>query len=135
MTSTSSASTTVSPATTLRALQVLAVLSVLSLAFQFVTAGQLFPDGGPEEVHATGAIALHVLTGLTALAAGAHWYLTRGPVWPAGLAAAVFVLTFVQAYLGGRSTLAFHVPGALVLTIGVVWVTAWSFSRHAKHHA
>lgn len=132
MTIASSASTTSARAATLRSLQVLAVLSVLSLAFQFVTAGQLFPRGGPEELHATGAIVLHVLTGLTAVAAGALWYLTRGPVWPAVLATLVFVLSFAQAYVGGRSTLYLHIPGALVLTVGAVWVMAWSLRRGAS---
>ena len=121
-----------STATTLRVLQVLSALSVANLAFQFVTAGELFPDGGPEELHATGAIVLHVLTGLTAVAAGLHWRVSRGPVWPTLLAAVVFVLSFVQAYFGGRETLYIHVPGALVLTIGAVWVLAWSFTHGSR---
>jgi hypothetical protein len=116
---------------TLRALQVLAVLTLLSLAFQFVTAGQLFPEGGPEEVHAGGAVALHVLSGLTAVAAFLHRRRTGTALWPVVLAAVVFVLTFVQAATGGRDTLWVHVPGAMVLTIGAVWVAAWAFTRAA----
>ncbi len=115
----------------LRALRVLAVLTVVSLAFQFVTAGQLFPEGGPEEVHAGGAVALHVLSGLTAVAAFLHRRRTGTALWPVVLAAVVLVLTFVQAATGGRETLWVHVPGAMVLTVGAVWVAAWSFSRGA----
>jgi hypothetical protein len=117
---------------TLRALQVLGVLTLLSLAFQYVTAGQLFPQGGPEEVHAGGAVALHVLSGLTAVAAVLHWRRSAAAAWPAVLAVVVFVLTFVQAATGGRDTLWVHVPGALVLTVGAVWVAAWSFTRGAR---
>jgi peptidoglycan/LPS O-acetylase OafA/YrhL len=103
-------------------------LSVLVLVCQFVTAGQLFHRGGPLELHATGAVVLHLVTGLTALGAVWHQRATHGPRWPAILAGLVFVLTFVQAYFGDRSTLAVHVPGALVLSIGTVWIAAWSFT-------
>ena len=117
----------------LRAVQVLAVLSVLNLVLQFVTAGELFGRGeGPEGLHSAGAIALHVVTGLLTIAAGLHWNATRGPLWPTILAGVTFVLSFVQAYVGGRSTLYIHVPGALVLTVGAVWVLAWSFSASAR---
>ncbi len=122
--------TTASRATTLlRALRVVAVLAVVNLAWQFVTAGQLFPRGGPFELHEAGAIALHVLTGLTTVAAALYWRATRGPWWPMVLAAVVFALSFVQASVGGYATLAVHVPGALVLTIGAVWVAAWACTR------
>jgi O-antigen/teichoic acid export membrane protein len=113
----------------LRAVQVLAVLSVLNLVCQYVTAGQLFPRGGPLGVHATGAIVLHVVTGLLTVAAVLYARADRGPWWPAAVAAVVFVLSFVQAYFGEHTNLAIHVPGALVLTVGIVWVTAWSFTR------
>lgn len=118
---------------TLRAVQALAVLSVLSLLFQFVTAGELFgPDGESiEAVHGTGAIVLHVLTGLLTIALVLHRRATRGPLWPAVLSAVVFVLSFVQAYFGGGQTLYIHIPGAMVLTIGSVWLLAWSFSPRA----
>ena len=122
--------------TTLRAVQVLAVLTVLNLVLQFVTAGELFgPGEGPEDIHGTGAIILHVLTGLLTIAAGLHWRISRGPVWPTVLAGVTFVLSFVQAYFGGRSTLYIHIPGALVLTVGAVWVLAWSFSASARARA
>ena len=122
--------------TTLRAVQALAVLSVLTLLFQFVTAGQLFgPDGeGIEDVHGTGAIVLHVLTGLLTIALVLHQRATRGPSWPAVLSAVVFVLSFVQASFGGGQTLYLHVPGAMILTIGSVWLLAWSFSRAGAAH-
>jgi hypothetical protein len=32
--------------------------------------------------------------------------------------------------LGDAGNLSAHVPGALVLTVGTVWVTAWAFQRH-----
>ena len=41
------------------------------------------------------------------------------------VAAVVFVLTFVQAWTGSYAPLAVHVPGAIVLTVGSVWVAAW----------
>ena len=122
--------------TTLRLVQVFAVLSVLDLVLQFVTAGELFGrEEGPEGLHGAGAIALHVLTGLLTIAAGLHRQRTRGPLWPTILSGVVFVLSFVQAYVGGRSTLYLHVPGALVLTVGTVWVAAWSFGAAARTRA
>lgn len=121
-----------SSTTSLRALQILTVLSVLTLCWQFITAGQLFPRGGPLDLHAAGAIVLHLLTGLTALAAFWHRRTTGGPTWPTVLAAVVFVLSFVQAYYGDRGTLEVHIPGALVLTIATVWLTSWTFFTTAS---
>jgi hypothetical protein len=118
------------PSDTLRrTLQAGAVLTLVSLAFQYVTAGQLFPRGGPEELHAGGAIVLHVLSGLTALAAVMLWRRGAVAVRMPALAGLVFVLTFVQAATGGRDTLWIHVPGAMVVTVGAVWVAVWAFSR------
>jgi hypothetical protein len=114
-----------------RALRAGAVLTLVSLAFQYVTAGQLFPRGGPEELHAGGAIVLHVLSGLTAVAAVLLWRRAGVAAATPVLAVVVFVLTFVQAATGGRDTLWIHVPGAMVLTVGAVWVAVWSFSRSA----
>ena len=116
----------------LRGLQVTAVLTVVSLAFQFVTAGRLLPDGGPEGLHATGAVALHVLSGLAALAAVLLRRRGAVPTRTAVLAVVVFVLTFVQAATGGRSTLWVHVPGAMVLTVGAAWLAVWTVSRGAR---
>jgi hypothetical protein len=48
------------------------------------------------------------------------------------VSAVVFVATFVEASYGHGRTLYIHVPLALVLTIGTVWVTAWSFTRSAR---
>ncbi|SDX60282.1 hypothetical protein SAMN05661080_00536 [Modestobacter sp. DSM 44400] len=123
---------TTSPDTLQRALRMSAVLTVVSLAFQFVTAGQLFPQGGPEELHAGGAIVLHVLSGLTAIAAVLLWRRSAAPPWAAVLAVVVFVLTFVQAATGGRDTLWVHVPGAMVLTVGAAWVMVWSLGRGTR---
>ncbi|GAB3270573.1 hypothetical protein [Arthrobacter pigmenti] len=122
------------PATaTLRALQVAAVASLLAVVYQFVTAGKVFSGSmAALDLHGAGAIAVHVIFGLTSVAAAAHWRIRQAPVWPAVVAAVVFVLSFAQAYLGTGQTLWAHVPGALVLTIGVVWVTSWSFSRSAR---
>jgi len=118
---------------TLVAFQVLAVFSVLSLAFQFVTAGELVAHrGASTDVHGAGAIILHVITGLTAIAAGLHWRARRTHRWPMAVAALVFVFSFIQAAIGDLGVMWAHVPGALVLTVGAVWVAAWSFSRGAR---
>ena len=117
----------------LRALQVTAVLSVLNLVVQYVTAGQILPRGGPAiGVHATGAIVLHVVTGALALAAILDARAQRGPWWPPVLAVLVFVCSFVQAYFGDAGNLRVHVPGAMLLTVGIVWLTAWSFTRDVR---
>lgn len=118
--------------TLLTALRVTSALTVVVIAFQFVTAGTLFGSGeGAEGLHSAGAIALHVVSGLAAIAAILLWR-AGAPVWPAVLSALVFVLSFVQAYYGGRSSLYIHIPGAMVLTIGAVWVLAWSLTRAAS---
>jgi len=115
-----------------RALQVGAVLTLLSIGFQYVTAGQLFPRGGPEELHSGGAVVLHVLSGLTAIAAVLLWRRAGGSVRIAVLAVVVFVATFVQAATGGRDHLAVHVPGAMVLTFGAAWLAVWVFSPASR---
>ena len=106
----------------LRALQVLAGLAVLNVLFQFITAGQLFPSGGPGELHAGGAIVLHVLSGLAAVCAFLLWRQQRITTGLAALAVVVFAYTFVQAAIGGFDTLYIHVPGAMLLTAGTVWL-------------
>lgn len=121
-------------ASPLRAVQVAATLTVLELLWQFATAGQMI---GPlhgraaRELHETGAVVLHVLTALLTIAAFWLWRSRGAPAWPVVLAAVVFVLSFVQAWLGADKTLWLHVPGALILTLGSVWVLAWSFTRGA----
>jgi uncharacterized membrane protein len=118
----------------LRTLQVLAALTVLELLVQYLSAGQML---GPlhsrtaREIHESGAIVLHVVSGLTAVAAILLWRTRRTSVWPAVLSVAVFVLSFLQAYLGDDETLYLHIPGALVLTVGSVWVLVWSLSPWA----
>jgi hypothetical protein len=119
----------------LTTVRVFAVLTVVNLLVQFLTAGELLSRGGSEAalpIHSTGAIVLHVLSGIAAIAALAYWQLRGAPLWPGVLAAVVFVLTFVQAYFGSGRTLYIHVPGAMILTVGAVWVAAWSFTRAAS---
>jgi hypothetical protein len=123
-------------ATALTALRALAVLSTLGVLYQAATAGQiLMRSEEAEEWHGGGAIALHVLTGLLTLAA--VWYAreARGPWWPAALSGVVFVATFVEASFGHGRTLYVHVPLAVVLTVGTVWVTAWAFTASARRAA
>ena len=116
----------------LTALRVVASLTVLALLWQFVTAGPLVEGSQSADTHATGAIVLHVLSGLTLIVAVLVW---RGgaALWPAVLALVVFVLTFVQAYLGSNGPISVHVPGAMVLTVGAVVVAAWSFTGGSVH--
>lgn len=131
MSSTKSISTTTpstTPGTTPlhRVLQVLAALSVLNVLAQFITAGQLFPVGGPEELHAAGAIVLHVISGLAAVVAVVLWRQGKVSLGLMILTVLVFGYTFVQAAIGGYQTLYIHVPGAMLLTGGVVWVLVWT---------
>jgi hypothetical protein len=115
-----------------RAFQVLAGLAVVNVLFQFVTAGQLFPNGGPAEAHGAGAIVLHVLSGLAAVTAVLLWRQQRLGVRATVLAVVVFAYTFLQAYWGGYSTLWIHVPGAMLLTLGVAWVFITSLRAGAQ---
>lgn len=125
--------TTAAPAV-LTALRATASLTVLALLFQFVTAGGFVGQPGGEAaegLHATGAIVLHVVAGLTVIAAAVLWR-AGAALWPTVLAAVVFALTFVQAYVGSHGPLSVHIPGAMVLTIGAVAVAAWSFAPSAR---
>jgi hypothetical protein len=114
------------PTSTLRPVQAAAALSVLVLLWQFFSAGQVMTGGDGAGGHGAGAIALHVATGLLLLATVLHGRRTR-VWWPAALSGVTFLLTFLQAWLGSHGEIAAHVPVALVVTIGIVWVTAWSF--------
>ena len=117
----------------LTALRVTAVLSTLNVLYQGATAGQILSRSETAvEWHGGGAIALHVLTGLMTVAAVLWARAERGPWWPAVLSAVVFVLTFVEAWFGAGSTLYIHVPLAIALTVGTVWVTAWAFTVSAR---
>ena len=118
--------TVAAPVSTLRPVQAAAALSVLVLFWQFLSAGRMLVGEDAVGGHGAGAIALHVTTGLLLVATVLHGRRTR-VWWPAALAAAVFVLTFVQAWLGSHDGIAVHVPLALVVTGGTVWLTAWSF--------
>jgi hypothetical protein len=112
--------------TTLQVLRIAALASVLALLWQFVTAGQIVSGNDLKGLHGAGAAALHVTTGVTVVAAFLHWRRTRSDVAVLVGAAVVFLLTFVQAGLGGTRVLEAHVPGALVVTVGVVWLAVWA---------
>ena len=111
---------------TLQFLRFAALASLVALLWQFVTAGQLVSGKDLTVLHAIGAGALHVTTGLTLVAAFLHWRRTRADQHVLVCAAVVFALTFVQAAFGGAGNLAAHVPGALVVTVGVVWLAIWA---------
>ena len=120
-----SASATARP---MLALRWLALLSTLNVLCQGITAGEvLMKNHTALEFHAGGAILLHVLTGLAAIAAGLHWRASRGSLWPTVLAVVVFVATFVQAEFGHGRTLYIHVPLALLILLGTTWLTAWAW--------
>jgi hypothetical protein len=127
MTRTDPASTVSRNATTgIRAVQAAAVLSVLALVWQFVTAGRILSGSKAVELHGGGAIAVHVATFM--LVAATLWQARGGGArWPVVVSALVFVATFVQAALGDAGNMSAHVPGALVVTAGTIWVTAWAF--------
>ena len=118
--------------TSLRLLQVFSTLTVLNVFWQFVTAGTMFPEDGLLELHDAGALLLHVLSFGSLAAAGWHWRTTSGPLWPTILAGVLFVLTFIQPLTGQRNLLEYHIPGAMVLSVGAVWVMVWSFGRAAR---
>jgi uncharacterized membrane protein len=132
-TSTATSSSTSGGASTpwLRAFQAFAALAVLTVLYQFVTAGQLLPQGGPGQAHAGGAIVLHVFSGLAAVAAVVLWRRGQASRAVAVLAVVVFLATFVQAAIGGYDSLYVHVPGAMLLTAGVVWLLLASLRTSA----
>ena len=115
-----------------RAFQVLAGLAVVNVLVQFITAGQLFPSGGPAEAHGAGAIVLHVVSGLAAVAAVLLWRRQQLGVRAMVLAVIVFAYTLLQASWGGYSSLWIHVPGAMLLTLGVAWVFFTSLRAGAR---
>ena len=120
------------PATTstpLRVLQASAALSVLTLLLQFVTAGRLLPAEPAEslvQIHAAGALVLHVVAFVAVAAAFWMYRKASAPVSLPVLAAVVLAAGFVQAYYGNRDTMWAHIPGAMVLTVGTVWLLIWS---------
>ena len=109
------------------ALQVTAALCTLGVLFQGATAGQILGgSAGAESVHGGGAIVFHVLSALMLIAAALLWRAVRGSAWPTVISALVFLLGLAQAYLGDIGVLSIHVPLAIALTVGTVWVLAWS---------
>ena len=105
-----------------------AVLAVLSILWQGYSASGVIVAGDPAlGPHEAGAVVAHIVTGLLAAAAVAHWWMSRSAVWPAAVAAVVFALTFVEASLGHKRTLWVHVPLALLLITGVAAVLVWAF--------
>jgi hypothetical protein len=81
---------------------VAALLAVLAILWQGATAGGILMRNRMSlELHEVGAIAVHVLTGLTAVAALLLWRTAHTSLWPTVLAAIVFV----QAALGDYETM------------------------------
>ena len=106
---------------------------MLSIVCQGISAGQLLEQNESALfLHASGAIVLHVLSGLTTLAAALVWRATRGSVLPLALAAVVFVVSFAQAWFGSHGPMGVHVPLALVLLAGAVWVLVASLTAPAR---
>lgn len=105
-----------------------ATLAVVGIFAQGVSAGEIL-GGFPEAIgwHAAGAIAVQVLTAITALAAWTWWRAARGAVWPPVMASVEFVASVVQARFGAGVTLTVHVPLALLLMIGACLVAAWAW--------
>src|SRR3954453_91093 len=99
MTRTHAAPTAGRTTSTVRAVQAAAVLSVLALLWQFATAGRYLSGSTDLDLHAAGAIALHVPPLLLVVATLLHAR-SGGARWPVVLSAAVFVATFVQAAVG-----------------------------------
>ena len=122
-----------SPSRVVGVFRTVAVVSLLALVYQFATAGQILVETQSAELlHWLGSFAVHAVFGLLALAAAAHWWLRRVTVWPTVVAVLVFALSFLQAYFGHAGALGVHVPLALGLTVGTVWVAAWSFTLGAR---
>jgi len=115
-----------------RGLQAAAALSLLAVGWQFVTAGQLVGTGQGLDLHGAGAVALHVTTGLAALAAVLDLR-TGGRPGVVALAVALFALTFLQAWSGDHAPLTVHVPLSLTVVVGavVLLVVALAPSRRA----
>lgn len=131
-----SRSTTTPPAVVVGGVRVAAVLAALSILWQGFSASSVIVSGDPAlGPHETGAVVVHVATGLLAVAAAAHWWATRRAVWPAVVSVVIFAATFVEASLGHGRTLWVHVPLALLIMLGVGAVVLWAFSRSASQHA
>jgi hypothetical protein len=131
MTRTHAAPATARSAGTIQAVQVAAVLSVLSLLWQFLSAGRLLSQADALDAHGAGAVVLHVVAALLVVATALHAR-AGGARWPVAVSAAVLLAGFAQAAIGDAGNMTAHVPGALVLTAGTVWVTAWAFRSRPR---
>ncbi|HEY2206716.1 MAG TPA: hypothetical protein VGH99_19815 [Pseudonocardia sp.] len=113
----------------LTGLRVFALLSVLNVVLQGVSAGEvLMRNHTALTLHETGAIVIHVLAGITAVLAALIWFSTRRGLWSVVVATLVFIATFVQAAYGHGRTLYIHVPLAMLITVGAVWLLTWSWT-------
>ncbi|MEZ7130993.1 hypothetical protein ACBR40_37165 [Nonomuraea sp. AD125B] len=108
------------------AFRAVTVLNTLAVLAQGVTAGQLLSGGGAG-LHASGALAVHVLGLAQLVAAVLLWRPGRGAGRPALVALGVLLLGFVQSMLGGTGAVAGHVPLGMALLGLSVWllVAAW----------
>jgi hypothetical protein len=128
-------STTADPTRTLRlvnALRAATLLAVLAILWQGATAGGILMRTPTSlGLHEAGAIAVHLLTGVAALAAFLLWRTARGSLVFPVLGVVVFAASFVQAALGDDETMWAHVPGALLLMLGsaALLVRAWLPAR------
>ncbi|WP_299036943.1 hypothetical protein [uncultured Pseudokineococcus sp.] len=117
------------PSPARRGLQVAAALTLLAVVAQFVTAGQLLGPGqllgagAAVGAHGAGAVVLHVVSGLAAVAALVDLR-SGGSRGVAALAVVLLGLTFLQAWSGDHASLAVHVPLALSVVVGAAWLLA-----------
>ncbi|MCK0175358.1 hypothetical protein [Mycolicibacterium sp. F2034L] len=105
-----------------------AVATVFVVVVSFGTAGVLVQEGRAEDIHGYAAIALHVVTAGLLVSLGGFVYARRRHWWTAIVAALLLMYTFIQARLGDGATLDLHIPGALLVAIASVWLTAWLFT-------
>jgi uncharacterized membrane protein len=111
-------------------LRVAATAAVVVIVLQGVTAGEILSRSRiAETLHFGGAFAVHICTGLTALAAFLLARRRQVSWWPTGIAVAVFVVSFAQAAFGEFGLLSVHVPLAMLLLVGSAVVMAWSYAR------
>ncbi len=130
MTSSTTPTAARSSTITLWALRTMAVFAALSVLYQAFSASAVIVAGDAAlDAHETGAVVLHVFTGLLAVAAAAQWRATRGPVWPAVLAVVLFAATFLEASLGHKRTLWAHVPLAMLIVGATTTILVWVFWR------
>ena len=114
----------------LRALRVASTAAVVVIVLQGVTAGEILSRSRiAVTLHFGGAFAVHICTGLTALAAFLLARRRQVSWWPTGIAVAVFVVGFAQAAFGDLGLLSVHVPLAMLLLVGSAVVMAWSYAR------